>query len=213
MIIVAGGASSRFGGDKLMTPIAGRPLVLHTVAAVAGSVDICVLVCRGDQIGVLMELAPDVTMVVGGETRTRSEMAGLAALEDDVELIGIHDGGRPLVSSALVESLFDIAAEVGGATPVLPSSRPLVQRSDLRRLHDAAVAQTPQVFHGPSLQAAYQAAASNSFEGHDTVDVVQAFGDLEVAAVEGDPGNIKVTFQSDLDLVRAVLDPARNEPR
>ena len=71
----------------------------------------------------------------------------------------------------------------------------------------------PQVFRGPALQAAYRAAAASSFEGHDTADVVRAFSYLEIAAVAGDPDNIKVTYQSDLDTVRAALDPAHNEPR
>jgi len=213
MIIVAGGDSSRFDGDKLMTPIAGQPLVLHTVATVAGLVDICVLVCREDQADALAGVLPGVTVVPGGPTRTQSEMAGLAALPDEVELIGIHDGARPLVSPALIGLLFETAAEVGGAVPVLQPSRPLVRRSDLRHLPEAAVAQTPQVFRGPALQTAYRAAAARGFEGHDTADVVRAFSSLAVAAVDGDPGNIKVTYQSDLDIVRAALDPSRTGPR
>lgn len=213
MIIVAGGASSRFGGDKLMAPIAGQPLVLHTVAAVAGSVDRCVLVCRGDQAEALVGIGSEVTVVQGGATRTQSEIAGLAAVAGDVELIGIHDGARPLISPELIRLLFQRAAEVGGAVPVVDPSRPLVTRSDFRYLTEAAVAQTPQVFRGPALQAAYRDAVVSGFEGHDTADVVRAFSDIEIAAVEGDPGNIKVTFQSDLDLVRAALEPFHSEPR
>lgn len=213
MIIVAGGASARFGDDKLMTPIAGQPLVLHTVAAIIGLVDLCVLVCRDDQTEALVEAHPGVTVVQGGHTRTQSELAGLAFLPDEVELIGIHDGARPLISPVLVNLLFDTAAEVGGAVPVIHPSRPLVRRSDLGHVQDAAVAQTPQVFRGPALQTAYRAAAASSFEGHDTADVIRAFSDLEIAAVAGDPDNIKVTYQSDLDRVKAALDPARNELR
>ncbi len=213
MIIVAGGASSRFGGDKLMATIAGQPLILHTVAAVAGSVDSCVLVCRDDQADALVGIGPDVIVVRGGPTRTQSEIAGLAAVDDDVELIGVHDGARPLISPELIRLLFERAAEVGGAVPLIEPSRPLVRRSDLGYLPEAALAQTPQVFRGPALQKAYKAAVVSGFEGHDTADVVRAFSDLEIAAVEGDPSNIKVTFQSDLDLVRAALEPSHSEPR
>lgn len=213
MIIVAGGTSSRFGGDKLMTPIAGQPLVLHTVAAVARLVDICVLVCRQDQADALHGVGPGVVVVHGGATRTRSELAGLEALPDEIELIGIHDGARPLISPGLIGLLFDTAAEVGGAVPVLQPSRPLVRRSDLGLVAEAAVAQTPQVFRGPGLLMAYRAAADSGFEGHDTADVVRAFSNLTIAAVDGDPANIKVTYRSDLDTVRAALHPSRNELR
>jgi len=213
MIIVAGGDSSRFDGDKLMTPIAGRPLVVHTVGAVAGLVDICVLVCREDQADAFAGVLPGVTVVPGGPTRTQSEMAGLAALPDEVELIGIHDGARPLVSPGLIGLLFDTAAGVGGAVPVLRPFRPLVRRSDLGPVPGAAVAQTPQVFRAPVLLKAYRAAAASGFEGHDTADVVRAFSDVTIAAVDGEPGNIKVTYPSDLDIVRAALDPSRTGPR
>jgi 2-C-methyl-D-erythritol 4-phosphate cytidylyltransferase len=101
---------------------------------------------------------------------------------------------------------------VGGAVPVLEPARPLVRRSDLG-LVPGAVAQTPQVFRGPALRAAYRMAAAQGFQGHDTADVVQAFSDLEIAAVSGDPGNLKVTYQSDLETVTAALDPARSGPR
>jgi len=212
MIIVAGGDSSRFGGDKLMTPIAGRPLIAHTVAAVAGFADVCVMVCRQDQSEQLIRDLPDAIVVAGGPTRTESEVAGLAALPDEMALIGIHDGARPLVSPALIGLLFETAATVGGAVPVLEPARPLVRRSNLG-LVPGAVAQTPQVFQGPALQAAYRRAAAQGFQGHDTADVVQAFSDLEIAAVNGDPSNLKVTYQSDLDTARAALDPARIEPR
>ena len=212
MIIVAGGDSSRFGGDKLMTPIAGRPLIAHTVAAVTGFADLCVLVCRQDQLEQLIGALPDAIVVAGGPTRTQSEMAGLAALPDEMALIGIHDGARPLVSPALIGLLFETAAKVGGAVPVLEPARPLVRRSNLG-LVPAAVAQTPQVFRGPALQAAYRRAGAEGFQGHDTADVVQAFSDLEIAAISGDPGNLKVTYKSDLDPVRAALDPARSGPR
>ena len=48
MIIVAGGSSSRFGADKLMSDIEGRPLIAHTIDAIVEHVDICVVACRLD---------------------------------------------------------------------------------------------------------------------------------------------------------------------
>ncbi len=213
MIIVAGGASSRFGGDKLMTPIDGLPLVLHTVAAVSGSVDRCVLVCRDDQIEWLTAVDADVVVVPGGKSRTGSELAGLAEIDEEVELTGIHDGARPLVGADLIERLFAMAAVVGGAIPVLEPTAPLLRSSDLAPVPGARLAQTPQVFRTRPLVAAYRRAFDEGFEGHDTADVVQAFSDLTIAAVDGDPDNLKVTYPADLDVVRRTLDTSRNGPR
>jgi 2-C-methyl-D-erythritol 4-phosphate cytidylyltransferase len=211
MVIVAGGASSRFGGDKLMTAIEGTPLVMHTVAAASRHVDQCVLVCRDDQVETLRDLASEVEVVAGGETRTASEMAGLAAVGPEIDLIGIHDGARPLVSPELIARLFVAAADTGGAVPILPVG-PIVSRVDLRGV-PAVVAQTPQVFQAGPLIEAFRIAGAQGFQGHDTADVVLAFSDVVIAAVAGDPSNIKVTFPADLETVRRALATSRNGPR
>ena len=211
--MVAAGKGVRFGQDKMMVPVAGVPVVAHAANAVSRHVDKCVVVCRPDQIPALTDLDLGATLVVGGKTRTDSEMAGLDAIEEPARLIGIHDGARPLVPPALIEDLFEAAARVGGAIPVVDPPGPLVGRSDLRLVEGAVVAQTPQVFQGEALLAAYATAREARFVGADTAEVVRRFGSLEIAAVRGDPANIKVTDRGDLERVMAVLDPSRNEPR
>jgi 2-C-methyl-D-erythritol 4-phosphate cytidylyltransferase len=212
MIVVAAGSSVRFGEDKLMLPVAGLPLVAHTVAAVSGLVDRCILVCRDDQMQTLSDLGMGADLVPGGPTRTASEMAGLAAIGQPAGLIGIHDGARPLVKPALVEQLFETAARSGGAVPVVDPG-PLLRRSDLSVVIGAALAQTPQVFRGDGLLDAYAAATGAGFVGSDTAEVVRRFGTLEIAAVEGDPDNIKVTGPEDMERIRSVLGASRSEPR
>ncbi|HIE21158.1 MAG TPA: hypothetical protein EYP73_00995 [Acidimicrobiia bacterium] len=213
MIVVGAGSSSRFGGDKLMAEVAGRPLVAHTMKAVAGAAEICVLVCRAEQQPALNDLGLGVTIVPGGATRTVSEMAGLAALGGEIDLIAIHDAARPLVKRTLVETLYETAADVGGAVPVLEPNRILIDRRTLRPLEGAMLAQTPQVFRGPELLGAYVRAAQAGFEGLDTADVMLEFGDVPIAAVPGDPTNLKVTYPEDLSLVRKMLeDASRSEP-
>ena len=197
----------------MMTEVAGKPLVAHTVGAMIDHVDLCVLVCREAQHAALTALGLDIRIVPGGSTRTASEMSGLAAIGGDADLIGIHDGARPLVSGQLIEDLYETAAEVGGAVPVLRPGAPLVERATLERV-DAVVVQTPQVFRGGVLLTAYVKAAQAGLTGHDTVDIVQMHSNLEIAAIAGDASNIKVTHPADLEEVRARLeDPSRSEPR
>ncbi len=212
MIVVGGGSSSRFGSDKLMTEVAGRPLIAHTIAALKDHVDVCVLVCRADQQAELDSLDLGVTIVPGGATRTNSEMAGLTALGGEYDLIGIHDGARPLISRDLVERLFNKADEVGAAVPALAPDTLLIDRRSLRPVQDATTAQTPQIFRGPALLAAYVRAAQTEFEGYDTVEVIHEFSDLTIAVVPGDPLNIKVTEPADLEKVAGPLELSRNEP-
>jgi 2-C-methyl-D-erythritol 4-phosphate cytidylyltransferase len=75
------------------------------------------------------------------------------------------------------------------------------------------IAQTPQIFRGEGLLAAYAQAAERGYVAADTAEVVRNFGILEVAAVPGDASNIKVTDQRDMDKVRAELEPSRSEPQ
>lgn len=213
MIVVAAGHSARFGGDKLMREVGGRPLVAHTVAALRDLVDLCILVCRDDQIAALAGLDLGVVLVPGGPTRTASEMAGLSAIGGPAELIGIHDGARPLVPTDLVERLYRAAAEHGGAVPVVEPSRPLVHKADLTLAEGVMVAQTPQVFRGDPLLAAYVEAAKIEYRGQDTAEVVQKFSKLEVAAIPGETGNLKVTYPGDLDRVSEALDASRSDAR
>lgn len=204
MVIVAGGSSIRFGADKLLEDVSGRPLVAHTVDAIIDVVDHCVLVVRADQIDIVGEMNLGVELIAGGDTRTESEMAGIRAATGS-RLIGVHDGARPCVSQSLTERLFSAAEESGGAIPVLDPPAPLISRGDHSNATGAKTVQTPQVFWGPELVAAYSAARSSNFEGQDTADVVLNFTNLEITAVPGDPDNIKVTYPADLDRARKLL--------
>lgn len=210
MIVVGGGSSSRFGQDKLMADLDGRPLIEHTIDAMSSHVDLCVVVCRPEIVGAISALRRDVTVTTGGATRTKSEMAGLAEINEDVDLIGIHDAARPMVTPSIVERLFDTAHAQGGALPLLDYEKLILDRRTGLPVTGLHGAQTPQVFRGRELKAAYAEASRKGYEGHDTVEVVQAFSELRIVGVPGDPDNIKVTYPGDLDDLRARLsDPSR----
>lgn len=201
MIIVAAGSSSRFGSDKMAADVDGRSLLEVTVGRVLEHVTQLVVVCRPRSIGSIEMAGVDV--VPGGPTRTASEIAGVDAVRPEADLIGVHDGARPLVSYELIDRLFTLADEVGGAVPVLPS--PLIGKEDLVPLREAVVVQTPQVFRADALRHAYRLAARDHFHGHDTADVVARYTGVTVAAEPGDESNIKVTYPADLEAVRIGL--------
>ena len=214
MIVVGGGSSTRFGVDKLLVEVAGKPLVSHTVSAIRGLVDKCVLVIRPDLIERISKLGLDIEIVPGGTSRTRSEMAGLNAVGDDFDLTGIHDAARPLVDPELINQLFTSAEDTGGAVPVQTPEDLLVDRRQIRPVERPGVVQTPQVFRGPELLAAYVRSAEAGYDGHDTVEIVHRYGELKIAAVPANPTNIKVTFPEDLEFVKAYFgDPSRSELR
>ena len=215
-IVLAAGSSARMAGpDKLFLPFGGRPLVAWTLAAVAGarSVRRIILVTRDDT-AALVASAPWVreagaTVVVGGERRQDSVAAGVEAADGEVVLI--HDGARPLVTSALVDRVATAARLHGAAVPVVPVPE------SMRRILDGRVvgmldktglyrSQTP---HGARREVLLSAYARQDPRGPETfideTTLVQSTGVI-VSTVPGDPVNLKVTLRGDEELAFALLD-------
>jgi 2-C-methyl-D-erythritol 4-phosphate cytidylyltransferase / 2-C-methyl-D-erythritol 2,4-cyclodiphosphate synthase len=213
-VIVAAGSSSRMGGvDKLAEPLLDRPLLAWSVEAMARaeSVNTVVLVARTDQVDALRSaewLASAgrgrVQVVAGGEQRSDSVRAGVAATDASVVLV--HDGARPLASSQLADAVAFAAAEHGAAIPAVPVVDSLkrargdnieysVDRESLVR------AQTPQGARRDNLMSAFEAAAGSSYT--DEAALLEAAG-ITVATVPGEAINIKVTDAADLEIVRAI---------
>ena len=205
VIIVAAGRGSRMGGEvpKQWQMLADKPVLAHTLAAFAGMRVVLVIHpddrARAEGLGV--------ELVEGGATRDASVLAGLRALEGSgVEAVMIHDGARPLVSRALIDRLVAALEHHEGAAPALPVADALwrwvegmvagtVDRTGLWR------AQTPQAFRFAPILAAHLAHPGGSL---DDVQVARDAG-LDVAIVEGEETNLKLTWPGDFARAEAIL--------
>jgi len=221
-ILLAGGSGSRMrrADNKVFADVHGRPLLVWSVETFARSpaVDHVVLVIRaGDGRRVADVLAAqvadhDVHVTMGGDTRQASEQAGLSALADlgapEIDTVLVHDTARPFATPALVARVTTTAHTVGGAVPALPLGTGVYRSTDDGRLvpqpDDLYRVQTPQGFAAGPLLDAYRRAARDAFAGVDTVETVQRYTAVAVAAVPGEPDNIKVTFADDLEAARAI---------
>ncbi len=213
MVVVAAGSSGRAGTDKLFAEVAGRPLLAHTLAAVRRSpaVNRVVVVTRLEMVDAVRALDPSVTVVLGGDTRTASELAGVAALASEietgeVEVVVIHDGARPLVSAELIERVIDVAHNAGGAVPVLPVTDRLVG-ADLDTVDKVGLrrVQTPQAFRAQPLLQALRTAAAEGTHLPDTAAAVRLYTDCTIKTVPGEAINLKVTYSDDLTEVARLL--------
>jgi 2-C-methyl-D-erythritol 4-phosphate cytidylyltransferase / 2-C-methyl-D-erythritol 2,4-cyclodiphosphate synthase len=207
VIIVAAGRGSRMGGEvpKQWQMLAGKPVLAHTLAAFAG-MRVALVIHPKDRERA-EALGSGATLVEGGATRDASVLAGLKALEGSgVEAVLIHDGARPLVSRALIDRLVVALAASDGAAPALPVTDALwrgaaglvsgtVDRAGLWR------AQTPQAFRYVPILAAHR---SHSGGAADDVEVARAAG-LDVAIVEGEETNLKLTYPGDFARAEAIL--------
>jgi 2-C-methyl-D-erythritol 4-phosphate cytidylyltransferase / 2-C-methyl-D-erythritol 2,4-cyclodiphosphate synthase len=213
-IILAAGSGSRAGGDqpKQWRPLAGRPVAAHALAAFrrAPGIDLLVLVHPPGDVEAAASIAPpgeDVRLVAGGATRDASVRAALEALEDSgVSLVLIHDGARPLVSTALIARVLGALGESDAAAPGLPVTDALWRGADGRVAEivdrdGLFAAQTPQGFRLDAILAAHRAHGAGSA---DDVEVARRAG-LSVAIVEGEADNIKITRPADFDRARRTL--------
>lgn len=235
-VILCAGQGSRMRADrnKIFLPLAGRPLLLWTLAAFAEAPEVdevvlvahpqevvlCAEVARGGQRG---EAAKVRAIIPGGQTRHQSEQAALDALRPRIErgeigAILIHDGARPLVTGEDMTHLLAAVRAVGSAILVAPFTPDdvLLRTDDAGNLiaqptSDLARAQTPQAFTAALLLRAYDAARADGFEGTDTAASVERLGQ-RVAAVVGTGSNLKITTPDDLLRAEAILQARGQSP-
>ncbi|MES2210353.1 MAG: 2-C-methyl-D-erythritol 2,4-cyclodiphosphate synthase [Chloroflexota bacterium] len=222
-IVVAAGESKRMEGtDKRVAPLAGRPLLIRTLEALAGAaiVERIVLVMgHGPALEAIRPMLPGnvFSVVDGGAHRGASVEAGFRALEslhggaiDRDRVVLVHDGARPLVTPALIRSVAAAADEHGAAIPVVPVTDTvrrvragvvgeIVDRTDLM------AAQTPQGVRAGLLSEAlsrYPASGPDRFT--DEAALLLACT-IRVHPVPGDPVNLKITLPADLARADALL--------
>ena len=226
VVVVAAGTSKRFGSDKLEADVGGRPLLAWTIDRLASSdlVEHIVVVTSADGIDRIRNapwLSSKVAdVVVGGARRQESVAEGIGAvaelprsLSDDAgdPIVLVHDGARPLVSHALIESVIEAVRSHGAAVPMVPipdTVRRVGPDGRVRETLDRtglSVAQTPQ---GARLSVFERAMRAESPRGGreftDEAALLEACK-IAVHAIPGDPNNFKVTLPADLDRATAAL--------
>jgi 2-C-methyl-D-erythritol 4-phosphate cytidylyltransferase / 2-C-methyl-D-erythritol 2,4-cyclodiphosphate synthase len=225
-VIVAAGSSRRMAGmDKLLAPIAGRPLIAWTVGAVAAarSVGRIVVVAAPERVAEWQEAAwvrdldAVVDVVAGGPSRQVSVANGvrrLTELDPDGgdRTVLVHDGARPLASPALVDAVTAAVETHGAALPVLPVVETLKRVEDGRVIETVdratlGAAQTPQGARRSLLLRAWEAfPPDGEREFTDEASLLEACR-IPVHAIPGDPANFKVTLPDDLHRVELALGP------
>ena len=208
-LIVAAGQGVRSGGTlpKQFAPLAGKPMIAHSFAALERHPAIGrVIVAIGDgQEAALMAALGDVERVKGGATRRLSVLAGLEALADtNPERVLIHDAARPFLSAAVIDRLLTALDSDDGAVPALPVADTLargdgtlgdvVPRDGLHRI------QTPQAFRFNVIFDAHR-----GWRGDEPTDDAQmarkAGGSVKLG--EGDMMLEKITWPADFDAAEA----------
>ena len=214
-IIVAGGSGTRMKQDipKQFMRLQGIPVLMHTIS-VFHTYDPAmelIVALPSQYIDYWRDLCADCHFIIehrlvsGGVTRFDTVKNSLAIVRHE-GLVAIHDGVRPLVSPAVIESCFTVAAEKGTAIPCIPVSESLrIQNNGGSQPIDRTpyrLIQTPQVFRWEIVKKAYESEYLPEFT--DDAGVVEKAG-FAITLVEGNPENIKITTPSDLLIAEALL--------
>ncbi|MBA3355756.1 MAG: 2-C-methyl-D-erythritol 4-phosphate cytidylyltransferase [Pyrinomonadaceae bacterium] len=218
-IIAAAGQGTRMGGNraKQFLELAGTPIIIHTLRSFE--------LCDAIQEIILVLPAPDTAgflaiaekhrlrklsqIVPGGTTRAESVLRGLLAVRSATEIIAVHDGVRPFVTSDEITKTVK-AAEANEAAILTAAvtdtikevSNGIVARTLPRKVLRRSL--TPQCFRFELLRRAYEQADVLDPDLTDESALVERLG-VKVTIVEGSSRNIKITNQEDLVVGEAIL--------
>lgn len=216
-VIVAAGTASRMGGiDKVMAPLKGEPMIVHTVRAFQNCDVIreIVIVTREDLLAPIMDLCHGFNkvqvVIVGGASRQESVERGLDMMSAGTKLVAVQDGARPLISWQVIDRTVWAANSYGAAAPAVPvkDTIKVVAGGIVKETPDRSAlqaVQTPQVFDLDLLKGALAKARMEDAAITDDCSAVELLG-MSVKIVEGDERNIKVTTPIDLKIAELLLE-------
>lgn len=215
-ILLAAGNSRRMDGvvaDKILAPLAGKPVFAHSAATFvrSGVVDFYVVTYRDQQ--QLVELsayAPTPAIFVpGGTERQDSVAAALAELPEDISHVFIHDCARPLVRVEQLLALYKIVRREKAAVlahRVIDSIKEHRGEGRLRSLDRRRLwaMETPQVFARDLICRAYAKVAARKLSITDDAAAVELLNQ-PVALLENPHANPKLTTPADLPYLEFLL--------
>lgn len=217
-VLLAGGQGERLGAGvpKAMVPLAGRPLLTWSLSrfALHPEIERLVLVIPAAfdtqaQQALSTTLAKPITFVEGG-ARRRDSVSRALELVDQHRFVLIHDTARALVDDALITRVLVAARRHGAAIPVVPIGDSLL-RGGTQEVARGGIqlVQTPQGFEVETLRRAHRAAEAD-WDAADDAAMVRRLG-IEVATVEGNHDNFKITWPDDLQRAERLLRGSSDE--
>ena len=235
-VVIAGGVGSRMGAcvPKQFVEVNGRPVLFWTLEAFQRHpmIDAIELVLIDGWRDVVEDFKNRLGIsklkwiVPGGASAQESIRNGVFALEgvcspDDI--VVVHDGIRPLVESAVLDSVIEVARKFGDGVTSMPYNEQIfvvdekepstttkyIPRETLRRVA------TPQAYRFDLIDAAYHEAFEKGIGVHGSAYantmMVELGRRLHFAA--GSDRNLKLTTKGDLAVFKALVEtegPGRN---
>lgn len=213
-IIVAAGSGSRMGRPKQFLPLADKTVVEWPLSVFLSLPEIekIVLVLSAENVklhgGRLS--SERVQVVEGGATRMGSVRNGFKEIPEDIDIVAIHDGARPLITPEIVRAVIDEAYESGAAICAVPikdtlkkvaSKQLWISGTPVRSSFWSA--QTPQCYRREILEDSL-AKFPQDKDATDESQLVEKSGH-KVKIVPSSYENLKITTPEDIVMAEAIL--------
>lgn len=222
-VIVAAGKGVRFKGNepKGLVKIGKRQMFLYSLfifQTLKDQIDQIVLVTpkrRSDKFKQAIKktgLEIPYAIIDGGKRRQDSVRNALHALDEDTDLVLIHDAARPFLIPSQVRSLIKLANKYGAATmastvrDTLRYSKQKSKHSILKHSIDRDnlwALGTPQVFRYSEILNAHNKADRRNKLLTDDTSSLPSKQDIYIQEV--DFFNFKITYPDDIELAEAIL--------
>ncbi len=222
-IVPAAGHGERFGGThkKQFLKLADKPVFIHTLLTFQNSPGIDEIICvvPKEDLQETNTLIADYALpklqnvIAGGASRQDSVAAAMALLKkkgQDEDIVLVHDGVRPLVTTELIAKVIEGVLTFGAVAAARPVTDSLKEVTDgaviqksLARERIWAM-QTPQGFYLSVLAEACEKGKTDHFFATDEAMLVERLG-IPILCIEGPSENIKITTAADLKMAQFLL--------
>ena len=205
-IVLAAGAGRRMGHDenKIFIKLGNKSIIQWTLSHIeqVKAVSEVILVVADGEAAYMKQhiaslgLSKSIKIITGGKERQDSVYAGLQAVSDDMDIVLVHDGARPLAKPELFKSVIEGAKTHGAVTIGVPSTD-TIKRVDIDgqvletlNRNELMNIQTPQGFLKNIFKEAQETAKRDAYLGTDDVSLVEYIG-KDVYILEGDIHRLK----------------------
>jgi len=151
----------------------------------------------------LFEGVDKIIIVEGGRTRAESVSRALELVDEDNDVVLIHDGARPFFPIDKTVECIKAAEEYGAATLAVPVKDTIAMSSDHNIVsfpdrNKLWAVQTPQCFKPSIIKKAHELLKKDNFLPTDDTSLIIRYNLSEIKIITGDYYNIKITYPSDL---------------
>lgn len=219
-IIVAGGKGERMGTDidKAFLSLGTKPVVMYSLFAFekCRDIDEVVLVVRKDRIDAARHAVRIFgcnkvkKIVAGGLLRQQSVMNGINEVSKEVDILVVHDGARPCVTSDLISQTIASAKQHGSgiaAVKITDTIKSVEKGMIISETIDRTklwLVQTPQAFKINLIKKAFAFIEKKKIKVTDEASAVELVSS-GVRLVAASSSNIKITTSDDLSLAAALM--------